>query len=239
MKRSKKAWLPAAAGLMLSGVLLTGSSVCAAEITVSASSTVRLAPDKATVSFGVTTQDSTADQAQEKNSEAVKDVMEMLTERGIEEKNIRTTNYSLYPQYDYSEKGEQTIVGYVVRTSMSVQDQDIEDIGKLLTDCVSAGINMIDNVSFLCSGYDEAYAKALTEAVEASRVKAEVLAKAAGKTLGEVVSITEGWQDTSIRYGKESGIYFEMAADVKASGPSFIPGESEITANVTASYQME
>ena len=67
----------------------------AGEITVSASGSVLLTPDKATVSFGVTTQEETAELAQSKNSEAVQKVIDVLTERGVEEKSIRTTYYSM------------------------------------------------------------------------------------------------------------------------------------------------
>ena len=95
-------------------------------VTVSASSTVRLVPDKATVSFGVTTQEQTAELAQSKNSEAVKNVIEVLTGHGVEEKSIRTTNYSMYPQYDWSDGGEQRIIGYHVTTTLAVQEQSIE-----------------------------------------------------------------------------------------------------------------
>ena len=210
------------------------------EVTVSASSTVRLAPDKATVSFGVTTQEQTAELAQSKNSEAVQNVIDVLTGRGVEEKSIRTTYYSMYPQYDWSDGGEQRIIGYNVTTSMSVQDQNIEDLGTLLSACVAAGITNIDNVSFLCSGYDEAYRQALAQAVADSRLKAEALAHAAGKTLGEPVTITEGWQDTSARYGQASGMAFsvEAAKDTAAAAPSLQPGETEIVANVTVTYRM-
>ncbi len=212
-----------------------------AEITVSASSAVRLVPDKATVSFGVTTQETTAEEAQSKNSEAVKNVMDVLTGRGIEEKSIRTNYYNMYPQYDWSDNGEQRIIGYVVTTSMSVQDQDIEDLGKLISACVAAGINNVENVSFLCSGYDEAYRQALAQAVEASRSKAETLAAAAGKKLGEPVTITEGWQDTSARYGRaaNTAAFSVEEAAMDSAGPILQPGETEINANVTVTYRMQ
>lgn len=209
------------------------------EVTVSASGTVRLVPDKATVSFSVTTQEPTAELAQSNNSEAVKNVIEVLTGRGVEEKSIRTTNYSMYPQYDWSDDGEQGIIGYHVTTTMTVQDQNIEDLGTLLSACVAAGINNVDSVSFLCSGYDEAYHQALTQAVAASREKAAALAEAAGKKLGEPISITEGWQDTSARYGQKAEVPLATNESADAAGPSFQPGETEIQANVTVTYQMK
>ena len=212
-----------------------------AEITVSASASVRLVPDKATVSFGVTTQEATAEEAQNKNSEAVKKVMDVMTGRGIEEKSIRTNSYNMYPQYDWSDNGEQRIIGYVVTTSMSVQDQNIEDLGKLLSACVAAGINNVESVSFLCSGYDAAYRQALAQAVEASRDKAEALAAAAGKKLGDPITVTEGWQDTSARYGRaaNTAVFSVEEAGMDSAGPILQPGETEINATVTVTYRMQ
>lgn len=247
MKQTMKTALGAALSLaLILGLTGCGASVSAAApaaegaavITVSASGSVRLVPDKASVSFGVTTQAASAEEAQRLNGESVDRVIAVLTGRGVEEKSIRTSGYSLYPQYDWSEGGEQRIIGYNVTTSLSVQDRDIEELGALLSACVAAGINQVDSVSFLCSGYDEAYRQALAQAVAAAKDKAEALAAAAGKKLGEPVSVTEGWQDSSARYNRAGG--FELAkADAAAAMPDFRPGESEITANVTVSYQMK
>lgn len=211
------------------------------QVTVSASGSVRLVPDKVTVYFGVMTQKETAEEAQNRNSEDVSRVIEVLTGRGIEEKSIKTTNYSMYPQYHWSETGEQSITGYSVTTTMSVQDQDIGNLGALLSACVAAGINQVDNISFLCSGYDEAYHQALGKAVEAARAKAEVLAAAGGKQLGDVLTITEGWQDTSARYGKSAAedAAYAMEASRDTAEPVLQPGETEIRANVTVTYRMQ
>ena len=162
----------------------------------------------------------------------------VLTERGTEEKSIRTTGYSMYPRYDWSDYGDQRIIGYQVTTTMTVQDQDIEDLGALLSACVAAGINDVDTVRFLCSDYDEAYRQALAQAVAASREKAEVLAEAAGKKLGGAVSIVEGWQDSSARYGRNTEVSLAKQESADAAGPILQPGESEIRANVTVTYRM-
>ena len=250
MKKNLKTLLCAVLGVVMilglagCGAAFAGSVPAAEpkpEITVSASGTVRLEPDKATVSFGVTTQEPTAEAAQSKNSEAVNNVIAVLTQNGVEEKSIRTTNYNMYPQYDYSEGGEQRIIGYVVYSTMSVEDQDIDELGKLLSACVAAGINHIDSVRYLCSGYDEAYRQALAQAVAASRDKAETLAAAAGKKLGDVVAATEGWQDTSARYGKGSMTSgtFAMETALDAGAPVIQPGETEISASVTVTYGMD
>ncbi len=210
------------------------------EVTVSASGTVRLIPDKAAVSFGVTTEEEKADAAQKKNSEAVNKVIETLKARGVEEKSIRTSGYSMYPRYDWSENKEK-IIGYTVTTTISVQDQSIDEVGKTIAACVEAGINRIDSVRFLCSGYDAAYLDALANAMDAARLKGEALAKAAGRTLAEAVTISEGWQDTSSRYGKNANVPAMAAEEAYFDEASIAlqAGETEITANVTVTYKMK
>lgn len=206
-------------------------------ITVSASATVKLAPDKAAVSFGVNTEASTAEKAQTENAEKVDRVIAVLTERGVAEKSIRTTDYSMYPRYNY-DSYTQKLIGYTVSTTLTVQDQDIDTVGKLLSDCVAAGINNVNSITFQCSTYDEAYRQALADAVAAARQKAETLASAAGKTVGDAVTVTEGWQDTSARYTRGANLYVEEAMADKAA-VSLMPGESEIAASVTVTYRMK
>ncbi len=210
------------------------------EVTVSASGTVTLVPDKAILSFGVTTEDEKAEAAQKKNTESVNKVIETLKARGVEEKSIRTANYNMYPRYDWSQNKE-TIIGYTVNTTITVQDQGIDEMGKIISACVEAGINRVESVRFLCSGYDAAYIEALGKAMDAAKIKGEALAKAAGRSLAEAVTINEGWQDTSARYGKNAAVPAmadEADAYFEGSAVSLQPGETEITANVTVTYKM-
>lgn len=202
-------------------------------ITVSASKSVKVVPDMAQFAFGVTNTDKDAAKAQKANTKAINDVISKLKKLGVDEKSITTSNYSMYPQYDYS-NNKQELTGYQVRTTLTVRDQTIEDAGNIIAQCVDAGINDIDYINFLCSGYDDAYQEALGEAVKATQTKAEAMAKAAGKKLGDVITITEGYQDTSSSYtNRASGSTMMAAEDL-----SFMAGESEISANVTVTYEI-
>ncbi len=208
-------------------------------VTVTASGTVQLTPDMATVTLGVMTREETAQKAQEENGRTVQKVTDVLKEKGVAEESIRTSHYSMYPQYDYYGDGERVLTGYVVSMTITVSDQKIEDVGKLLGDCVAAGVNSIDSVTFLCSGYDAAYEQALAQAVDAAHAKAQALAKAAGKTLDGAVGITEGWQDLSAKYRNDTTQYSIEADAAEAAGAvAFLPGETQITTNVTVTYSM-
>ena len=129
-------------------------------VTVSAQGTAKAVPDKAEITFSVMTQAKTADAAQRENAEKIDKVIAHLKERGIEEKSIRTSSYNLYPDYDYSDN-KQKIIGYQVRMTLTVTDQEIDDAGDIVSECVALGINDVDNFRFYASSYDEAYEEAL------------------------------------------------------------------------------
>lgn len=205
-------------------------------INVSASKSIKVVPDMAQFAFGVTNTDKDATKAQKANTEAVNDVIDTLKELGVNEKSITTSGYSMYPQYDYS-KDKRELTGYEVRTTLTINDQTVEDAGAIITKCVEAGINDIDYINFLCTDYDDVYLEALAEATKAAYDKADVIAKASGMCIANVVSISEGYQDTSASYRSNSAMGVGLAA--AKEDLSVMAGETEITANVTATYEMK
>ena len=206
-------------------------------VTVSGTHTIYITPDKAEIHFGVETRDDTAEAAQKKNTEQVDKAIAKLKEFGIKEKSISTTGFNIYQEYDYEENKPS---GYTASTNLTVKDIKIDDAGTIISECVKAGINQVQYISYTCSNYDEEYENALTGAVEAARKKAEVLAKAAGRTLGAVESITEGWQDTSARYTNDYAAASAVTEEaVDAKGVTLMPGDSAIAANVTLTYYLK
>ena len=206
-------------------------------VTVSATSTKTVEPDMAEITFGVVTEGDNAADAQEKNTKDVDAVIEKLKELGVQEKSIQTTDYYMYPKYDYN-SGAETLIGYTVTTSLSVKDLTIEDAGEILTECVRAGINNISSLRYSSSQYDEVYQEALKEAAAAAAVKAEVLAEASGSQISDVPTITEGAQNTIYRYDNAAGAYAENAAMDEEKSVSLQAGELQITAQVTATYKV-
>lgn len=211
-------------------------------VTVSGTHTLMITPDKAELHFGVTTTDKTAKKAQEENSKQVDEIIDRLEELGVKEKNIATNGYNIYPNYSYDEENEEEkIEGYTASTSLTVKDVKIDNAGIFISEAVAAGVTEVQYISYTCSNYDEEYENALTGAMEAAEKKAEVLAKAAGRTIGTVANITEGWQDTSARYINDYKMA-EMAETEEAidsTGVTIMPEDSEITANVTVTYYLK
>ncbi len=209
----------------------TGSEVSMGAITVSARSEVKVVPDKATIGVGVDTEAADAETAQSENAKLVNAVIARLKELGVDEKSIQTSWTNLSPVWDY-ESSEEHIRGYSMNTRLQVSDLDIDAVGQIMQECVTAGATSVDGPNFFASSYEEAYQEALTAAVAASRPKAEAIANASGVTLGGVVGVTEGYQDYSIAYGASA----TMDAAATEAAMDVEPGELSVEATVTVSY---
>ena len=201
-------------------------------VTATASAEVNVTPDKARINVGVVTRGSDASAVQDENASKTDAVIAALTSNGIADKSIQTEFVNLYPTYDYQ---TDTITGYEMTTTLSVSDLDIANVGDIIQATVNAGATRIDGIRYYASTYDEAYDKALHQAIANSRTKAASMASAAGTNLGGIISITEGYQDTSSRYQYADYAISEDAAN-GAMSLKTMPGELTITAYVTATY---
>lgn len=209
-------------------------------ITAEGEGKVQVVPDIAEISLNVTTEGTDAGQVKDENTKKYNDVVAFLQEKGIAETSIRTEDVSLNPKYDWS-SSEQQLIGYTMTTSLRVSDIPIDTLGGLLDSAVDAGINGVQSVRYLSSSYDEKYNEALKLAVENAKSKASAIAEAGGVSLGAVTGVTEHGADTSARLGNvmmsarsEAGA-MESAAD----SMSVMPGQLEITANITASFAVQ
>lgn len=256
MKTGKR--LAAAIGAMAVCCVLAacGGAVSMAEtehvITVNATAQVKVEPDKASFNVNVVTQGATAEEASSANAEPVEAVVAALKEAGVSDADIQTVYTDLYPQYGMAEEpqvdgaydgayiayGGNDIVGYEMRTSIQVSGVDIDMVAELMGACISAGATGVDGPQYYVSSYDEAYAEALTQAIAASREKAQVMASAAGVTLGRVVNITEGYSYSGMRYAAAETAMDAGAGtnDAMAKVADIVPGQVTVEAQVTVSY---
>ena len=210
-------------------------------VTVSAKGSTRAIPDRAELHFGIRTQAETAEKAQKANSSTVDAVVKVLTQNEIKEKDIQTSMYDVSPQYDWNTGDGTNVIGYSAFSSLSVKNVPIDDAGKLITACTEAGANEFNGISYSSTQYESLYAEALKNAVAAAETKAKVLAEAAGRNLGDVKAIVEGYQDMTYANNSEK-VYAASgmgAPEDSASSANILPGQAEITANVTVTYTLQ
>ncbi len=208
-------------------------------ITVNSSEKVTVVPDIAQIVYSVQTQARDAAGCQSKNSEDVNKVIEQLKALGIAESSIQTSDYYMYPIYDYS-GNTQKITGYQATATLTVSDLPIDDLGNILAQSVSTGINNIQSITYQSSSYDSAYQEALKLAVGSAKTKASALAEAGECTLGGVANIVENsnygearYTDNALASKMNASATKEMLAD---TGANIMPGEMDVEVNITVEY---
>lgn len=218
-----------AIGLAATGCSGTPAPAPEGGITVSSSARVSVVPDKCDFSVTVAVQGDSASEAQRAAAKPVKSVMDKLKELGVDEKSIQTTYTDVSPVWDENGVTDQ----YESRTVMEVSGVPVEQAGELMQAATDAGATEVGSLEYSSTSYEESYAEALAQAVKDSRPKAEAIAEAGGVRLGDVVSVSEGYQDMSY-LAKANGAY--AAAEEADMGIDIAPGEVDIEAQVTVTY---
>jgi len=161
-------------------------------LNLSAHGEVRVAPDMATINFGVVTEAATAAEAMRANAARMTEVAQALRRAGIAERDIQTSGLNLSPQYDYVENQSPRLRGYQASNRVTVRILDLDRVGTTADAVMSAGVNQIDGISFGLVDPKTAEDRARVEAVRALQSKAALYSQALGVQLGAVRSLTEG-----------------------------------------------
>lgn len=170
----------------------TDAAFAATTVNLSATGEVSAAPDRATLSLGVSAQASTAAQALNDNSRKMAQVIAALRAQGAPERDIRTSSLSVEPQYVFTQGQPQRLTGYQARNQVTVTVQDMGKIGPLLDTAVGAGANEVSGLSFGIKDPQQAEDQARLDAVKALKAKAELYAQATGYRVARLVSLSEG-----------------------------------------------
>ena len=212
---------------------LTGPALAADPHTIAMTGhgEVRAAPDMAQVTIGVTASATTAAQAVAANSARMKTVFAALAKLGVPERNIQTANFFVSPQYTNGDNNTpRRLTGYQVNNDVTVRVEDVGKLGSALDALVAAGANQINGISFSIQNDGPLLEKARAQAVADARARAETYAKAAGVSLGPILSISEGVGESPPRP------MYRMAA--MAAETRIAPGEQSVTADVSVVWEI-
>lgn len=201
-------------------------------ITVTGEASVARPPDMATVMIGVTSVADTAAGALAANSADMQAVIERLKASGVGAGDLQTTGLSVNPNWSsYSSSSSRNkIDGFTATNMLTVGIRDLDALGAVLDAVVADGANTLNGVTFGLVDPRPALDEARREAVSDARARAEVIAAAAGVTLGDLVSVSEG--------GSFGGGPAPMYRADSASVP-IERGEVSYQANVTLVWELE
>lgn len=219
------------------GIPLTVSQITTNKtdlFTVSAEGKATAVPDIAVVNAGFSANGQSVSVIQNQANIVIKKITSDLKNLGIDAKDIQTSNYNIYPNYDYREN-TQTINGYNINVSLTVKVRDFNKINNVIDTTTADGANQIGGLSFTVDNPEKYQAEARREAIAKAKIKAEEIAKESGINLGRLINVSEGYSTPPVPM-------YTKALDASGRGgggePTQVePGSSEITVTVTLSYE--
>lgn len=224
--------LSACAGQAETLATFTPAEVAKRTLMVQGNGEVSLQPDMAIVSIGVSTESDSAEEALTSNSQRAQKVIQVLKNKGVDEEDIRTTNFSISPQQEWGPNGKLLGVRYRVNNTVQVTVRNIAQLGAILDEVVRVGANNIRGIQFDVADKSEALKEARQLAVVDARTQAEQLAEAAGVTLGAVQTISVRTSGGPVPIVREV-MALDMAAEVPVS-----PGQLTLSVQVNVVYEI-
>lgn len=217
-------------------------------ITVSGYGEAFGAPDIATFDFTVSVEKSTVAAAQTEATARINAITEYLKAQGIAEKDIRTSDYSIYPQYNYTNAvcssggycppGNQVLRGYQVRQTTTIKIRDTQKAGDLLTGVGQKGTTEVSGLSFTFDDPNKLRDEARGKAIADAKQKADELAKELGVRIVRVVSFNENSGGYPVPYYRDMAYGLGGTAESKAVAPQISIGENKVQSTVSVTYEI-
>lgn len=226
----------------------TGAEVCEETIvSTSGTSTVKVNPDKVSVTIGVETRGQSAEEAAASNAEAMEKVLQSLRDLGIADNQIRTNWHSVYPVYEWKSPPcieiypqppecapKSEITGFAASNSVTVTLDADEDVGKVIDGAVAAGATNVNGAYFFVSNerQEEIRNSLIEAAIDNARSRADKAAAAVEMEITGVKSIN--LNDVSFP------VFYRDFAQSTAEGGStpILPGPQEISQTVQVTFLM-
>jgi len=205
-------------------------------IAISAEGKVTARPDIASISAGVLTEKKTVAEAQKENTAKMNAIIAKIKSLGVADEDIKTTNYSIYPQYDWIDN-RQVERGFQVSQNVEVKVRDLAKIPDVLTAAGELGANQVGGVTFTIDDPEELRQQARLKGLEAAKTKAQALADAAGVKLGKVVGFSEGagYTPSPMFYAKDAAMGLGGGG---GAAPSIESGSQDVIVNVSVVYEI-
>lgn len=213
-------------------------------ISVEGEGKIVVQPDIAKVDLSVTSVGKTVKEVTDDGNKKMNAVRDEMKNLGIKAEDMKTSQYNLYPQYDYNTVIDRSgiakpaaIIGYNLTQTLSLKIRDLGLTDQVLDKSITAGANQVGQLTFDLDDASQIKIKARQEAFQKAREKAQQMASAAGVNLGKVVTFSEG-SSGGIVMPYANFTMKAMSADA-AVAPSVEAGSQELMVNVSVTYEIE
>lgn len=206
------------------------------ELAVVGEGKVDVIPDTAYVDVGIQIHNAQSVESVQKTIEETNNkIIESLSKMGIGKSDIKTSNYSIYPNYSY-ENNSQRLLGYEGNVSVNVKVTDTKNASKVLSEATAAGANQVFGLRFTVENPDKYREEARNKAIENAKSQAGRLASSLGIRLGRVVNIVESTPgDAALPLVDKQMSARSMGAG--AGGANIEPGSQTLYSTVTLYFE--
>ncbi len=208
-------------------------------ISVSTTGEVYTKPDLAIMEFSVVTEKKTVEEALSENTDKMNKIISQIKDQDVEDKDLKTTVFNIYPRYEYREgvtyplPGKRVLVGYEVKQGVETKIRDLGKIGNIIETATAAGANQIGQLRFTVENEEEMQNEARKKAIDKAKEKAELLASQLGVDLVRIKSFSENTSLAPVfRVNKMEGLG-------AGSSPQIETGENKIESSVTIIYEID
>lgn len=215
-------------------------------ITVNGEGEAVAVPDVASFTFTVSQDAKTVADAQSGVTAKMDAILAALKGVGIEEKDVQTSDYSVYPKYtyvsaacsvNYCPPSKQVQDGYTANHSVTVKVRDTEKAGDALAAAGDKGATNLSGVSFTVDDQDKVVDEARAKAIANAKQKAEMLAKELGVRIVRVMGYNDNIGGGPMPYYAERSSN-GMAMDVQAKAPTLPAGQNKVSVSVSVTYEI-
>ena len=213
-------------------------------IIVTGTSSIELEPDMATLSLGIESSASTVSEARDNASISINEMLDVMKKVGIDDGDIQTTAFNIYPQYEYIEvredgrvRGVQELVGFTVSNMLLVTVKNLDDIGEIIDKLTDAGGNDVrfNSINFGIQDPVPYQSQLRKLAVEDGITKASQLAEYSGVKLGSITMINDYSSQASV--AQDQAVFAERAMAIPST--SINPGSLNLSMQVDMIFEIE
>jgi len=218
-------------------------------ISVSGTGEVYAIPDIATFNFSVVELGSTVVEAQEKADQKMSKSLAVIRQLGVEDKDIKTTGYNVYPKYEWNQvacitypcpAGKNVLKGYEISQTITVKVRDTEKVADLVTKVGATEVSNISGVEFTIDDKDKYVSEAREEAITEAKTKAKELAKQLGVRLGKIMYYNENGNHPMYYNEKAIGLGGDaMVSSVMPARAELPTGENKIISDISITYEIK
>ena len=170
----------------------------AGRIAVSGMAEVERAPDFARVFVAVTNRAGSVAEAVEANTAATEAALTAIEARGVAREDVQTSNFQVFetpPEFDRNGEPRRDLPPYTATHQLQIVLRDVSAVGAFAGEILALDAMTFQSIAWGLERSREAEEEAMRGAVADARRQAEVLAAAAGVTLGAIRRIGDGMVD--------------------------------------------